>query len=1094
MSSITFKLANAAVFEGKETAYVLGKNGFDQQLGVVKPLVTSVSVTDANIVFTASNLHLLHDDNFDCHIFEARDNAQYVAGTNQISDNIVKYKLNSKAQSSTAGLLEGLVGYESTLTQATSNISSYDISANTFNIAFDSASSATFIKNKLLPIPFYVDLFQLIDKRFSSSNTFFVSGDLQTVSNVHNVTTQSGTVELQLNCNPAVKGLIKTYINGSIYATDPIQYTFNSGDSYVTHNLATDDVQIETIVEDYVVPHLELGDSVFLRNNEQFNSIYNSSYDPTSATYNIDLTASDFFKVTFNNNLASNTGSTVVTNITPDLFASISNVDLTANTVTVTYDEVTTSASYNLANNRIYSVAPVSLNSFSPVSLNGSELEDLGVGAHIIKVSAINERNRISSPVTKTAIIKETPLGRTENLTLTEILFRDRTKGVMSRVQVIFDHIRNRNITNYDLSYRILLESGSDPHPSGMTNFNTVSLSAEGRDTADKMRYTIDNLDLGAAGNIYKLQVRVVPTNGDVSGIEYVEELTLTGKSDNPLNVTNFVVSQSDTTLIFEVDYPVDSASNLDELDILHTEIRFKTPTVPTTDTTAVQSAFANGDVLLLIPHPLTRQEISIDKIGEGSFTFTAKTVDTSGNKAANAVAENFSVSLSSTTEAIVAYNEAAPNVAVSSSIVNSNYGDNNFVSVNESDNGGFVYDVDPITSPIVGSDTPSTVYEDANATASGFSWSSQSGDTDRTDLLITSSNASYISPVRDLGSTIKGSLVVSSSVSSNLLKTVTELSEVLIEGVSEASPSANVLFDADFEIGTVVGYSNTEHTFSFSSTHSTIVDNSANTRIFAILNPGQEVVGEVEPGDDISNVYSYAFIAGAINAYAVELSNVYFANGQAVPLGNASSSTALSNLTQSGNTYKLIDLSQFTDTFGSLDFTPDITLSKNTFARFSSANVFSSADAGSSKPHGNVDPDLFTSTSLDGNWTKQVSGVRQFRYFQVRVDLDIDNYDENNANAFLDELSYEVLAQRKTFSTTVTTTGNILGNSAVDYSSTSFYNIPDVITQVLSEGSYIAKTSSLTNQGCNVRIIDTTTGNIVTTEGIEILVTALGA
>lgn len=1095
MSDITFNVANALPFEGRETAYVLGKNGFETQLGVVKPLVTSVTVTDANLIFTASNIHLLHDDNFDCHIFEARDNAELVASTTQIPDNLVKYNLNSKSVSTTAGLLEGLVGFESTFTLATSNIASYDISSNTFNVAFDTAENANFVKNKLKPTPFYVSLFQLIDKRFTNANTYFVAGEDKKVSNVHNVTNESGTVNLVLNSNPPVKGLIDTFINGSENPTDTIQYSFNPGDDFVTHNLATDDVQIETVVTEYLVPHLEVGDSIFLRDNNQFNKVYNTTFDPASTMYNASLTTSDYFKVKIVDNIASNTGSTVITNTTADLFAKISNVNLASNTVRVNFDTVGTDITYNLANNRIYSITPVALNAFSSVTLDGSEMSDLGVGAHIFKVSAVNERNRISLPVTKTVQIVDPPLGRVTDLSLTETLFKDRTKGIMSRVNIDFTHITNRNITDYELSYRIILNSGSTPHPSGMTDFNTVKLAASGRDATGKLRFTVDNLDLGAPGNTYAMQVRVVPKNGDSKGIESVQELILTGKSTNPANVTSFTVTQSDTTLIFEVDYPTDASNNLAELDILHTEIKYISPTVSESDSAAVQSAFTNGDTLLLIPHPLTRQEISTDKVGEGSFTFTAKTVDTSGNKAATALSDNFTVSIPSTSEAIVVYNEASPNTASISNFVNTNYGDNNFVSVNESDNGGFVYDVDPITTALLGVNTPSTIYEDANASASGFSWTStESGALNRTDLKITSANSSYISAIRDLGAVVRGSLIINSTVSSNLLKTALELNNTLISGVAEESPEANVLFDADFEIGTVTGFSNTDHSFSFSSTHETIVDDSSDTRIFAVLNPGQEVIGVRDAEDDTSNIYSYAFIAGAINAHAVELSAVYYANGVAVPSGNTSSSTAVSNITQTGSSYKLIDLSQFTDSFGAVDFTPDITVSKNTFARFSTSNVFLEADANSSKPHGNVDPDLFTGTSLDGNWTKQFTGLREFRYLQVRVDIDIDDYDEESANAFLDQLSYQVTAPRKTFSTTLTTTGNILGNTSLDYSSASFYNTPDVITQVLSDGSYIAKTSDLTNQGGNVRIIDSTTGAFVSLEGVEILVSAVGA
>ena len=60
--------------------------------------------------------------------------------------------------------------------------------------------------------------------------------------------------------------------------------------------------------------------------------------------------------------------------------------------------------------------------------------------------------------------------------------------------------------------------------------------------------------------------------------------------------------------------------------------------------------------------------------------------------------------------------------------------------------------------------------------------------------------------------------------------------------------------------------------------------------------------------------MFSYALIAGAINAHAVEISNVYYANGTAVVNGNAAVSSALSNITAAGSSYKLVDLYQFID------------------------------------------------------------------------------------------------------------------------------------------------------------------------------------
>lgn len=1093
MSSITFKVANAQSFVGEETAFLLGKNGYSTSLGVVKPLVTSVSIADSNLIFSMSNLHLLHDDNFNCHLLESRSNTLYVSNTSQVDNNIIRYSLDSKTLSTEAGLMEGLVGFDSTITKVSSEISDFNISSNTITVTYDSSAMSSFINSKLLSVPFYVDLFQLIDSRFNSSNTYYVAGDIREVSNTHNVTSFNTTANLVINTSPPTEGLIKTFKNGSETKTSATQYSFIPGTDFITHSIASSDIQIETVVSDYTTPHIEEGDSILLLDNEEIKVVNNSSYDTLSSTFNAALTSSDFFKVTLDSNIASNVGTTDIINVSADLFAKIDNVNLSSNTVKVIYDESTAGAVYNLANNKIYEIVPLSLNAFSPVTLDGTVLKDIGAGAHIIKASSVNERNRISLPITKSVKIIPPPLGQVTNLQLSEVLFRDRTKGIMSRVKVTFDHISNRNVTDYELSYRIVRIAGSEEHPSGMDDFNTIKLDSSGRDSTNKMRYTIDNLDLGKAGNTYSLEVRVLPKNGFVGGLESVSSILLSGKSSNPLNVTEFSVSQSDTTLIFEVDYPVDSQNHLDELDILHTEIRYKSPLQSVDSQASIDSSFTTGDLLLLIPHPLTRQEIAVDKVGEGSFTFTAKTVDTSGNKAASAVGANFSVTLSSSSETIAAYNEADPTSNVISNQLNDNYSANYFVSVNESDNGGFVYDVDPITTSIVGSDTPSTLAEDANASASGFSWSPVSGEVNETDLIINDSNSRYISPIRDLGTVVKGSLVINSSINTFLNEHFSDISTKLIEGVAETPPSSNVLFDSDFEIGTVAGFSNTTHSFTFSSQHSTLVADSSDTLIYAVVNPGQSVVGQIEGKDDISNVHSYAFITGAINAHAVELSNVYYANGHAVPGGNLSSDVALSNLTQSGTQYVLADLSQFTDAFGQLNFAPNLPVSKNVFARFSSSNVFLEADAGSSKPHGNVSTSLFDSTSLDGNWTKQFTGLRDFRYFQVRMDIDIDKYG-SDSNAFLNEFSYQVLSRRKNFSTTITSNDMIIYDIPVDYSSLNYYNIPDVFTQVLSDGSYIAKTQDLTNIGCNVRIYDTQNGNLVTAGDINILVSAVGA
>ena len=76
MKSIKLIVANTQPFIGQSGVAVLGKNGFESVLGQVKPLVVDTTLNSSNIVFTVSNLHLLYDNNFNCHLLEARDAPQ----------------------------------------------------------------------------------------------------------------------------------------------------------------------------------------------------------------------------------------------------------------------------------------------------------------------------------------------------------------------------------------------------------------------------------------------------------------------------------------------------------------------------------------------------------------------------------------------------------------------------------------------------------------------------------------------------------------------------------------------------------------------------------------------------------------------------------------------------------------------------------------------------------------------------------------------------------------------------------------------------------------------------------------------------------
>ena len=368
MANLNFLVSNTTPFVGQPSAALFGKNGAKSSLGTVKPLVLNTELLDTSITFSVSNLHLMYDDNFDSHLLEARNNTQLVTLKGQAPDNLLRYNLNIKSASNTAGAAENTVGHDSTLVALSSNITSFNISANTLTIDYNTAEVAAVVKNALLPSPFYVELQQIIEPTISTSNTFFVSGALSILSNTHNVAEQAGVLSLPLGVVPPAKGLISTFVNGSLIEEEATEFSWSTGDDYIEHNIASSDLQIITSVENYSSPAFESKDSIFIVDNEQLNTINSVSYIASSPTYNSALTSSDFFKVKLTDNIASSVGKTAIMNTSEDLIADITSIDNINNKITITYDDLKYDKGYELANNGIYILAPFSYNDFNSVT------------------------------------------------------------------------------------------------------------------------------------------------------------------------------------------------------------------------------------------------------------------------------------------------------------------------------------------------------------------------------------------------------------------------------------------------------------------------------------------------------------------------------------------------------------------------------------------------------------------------------------------------------------------------------------------------------------------------------------------------------
>jgi hypothetical protein len=83
MAFLRFKTSNISSFSNGQPAYLIGKNGFTTELGVIPALVTSVQKTDsdANVAFTVRGLNNLWDPNSGTHIL----NNNTFTGTKQLT-------------------------------------------------------------------------------------------------------------------------------------------------------------------------------------------------------------------------------------------------------------------------------------------------------------------------------------------------------------------------------------------------------------------------------------------------------------------------------------------------------------------------------------------------------------------------------------------------------------------------------------------------------------------------------------------------------------------------------------------------------------------------------------------------------------------------------------------------------------------------------------------------------------------------------------------------------------------------------------------------------------------------------------------------
>jgi len=1051
--SLNVIVSDQNVLTAGSTATLTGKNGFQSTIGEIRLLANAFTTVDTgggtldgNVELTLEGLNVAFDENFFKHVLEVNDGGVFanLKGSDTIS-------IPVKDKTAPQGLLN-FVGYASDISALSVNVVGFDKSLNTLKFE-NTLTNGLHLVDLLPPAPFYITLNQLLDARYFSNNSFYVSGSEFTYETEGNLAT-SGSTTIPLEITPRSADFVRLYIDGVLKSTG--QYTINlnkslSIDANIIYTRQSGDVLYRAEVDHYTVPAIEVGDNVQTSFNNTF-SVINTSFDPESVTYNAALTANTIYRVELATTPTSNLTGFSFVNIESDPVGSIANVS--GNACTLDYNETTYPSTFNLGNNRIYNLTVGG--EFEKFFVGQDQvIRDLPVGTTSIKARNKSVLGRFSPFTTKSVTVATIPIQRVTGLAVTESLYREQTGGVAVRATCSFDHITGQEVTDYEISYRLATidDVGINDGGADLTSFNTVKVPSTGIDDDGKIRFTVQGINRGTSSGLNSITFRVTPLNKTIRGKTATITKTIIGKTATPTNIFNFTGGQNTDQITLLWQYPRAVSGDLLDLDLKEVVIRRAPGAVANT-----VANFVASDPLVTVSAGTARKSIPIDTFGE--FTYLARARDTSGNFSEDVQAITFTTSRPDRSTVVAAYNEDSPGTDFTV-ITNTNQGESNFPSFADSNTGGLAYDY---TSEV----------DNANGTAEGFSAIGGSP----TDLLVEDDGV-YITQIRDFGATVTGSIFVDIEATQEIKTTYNDTHEALITGVTEASPNGNVLVDVDFGgIGHVLGFANTSQPNQrYDANNKTWMTGGVSGNVYGIYNHGQYV-------GDTANANSYALIAGLINANAIELGASFYANGD--PTG----SNGFSNITVSGNTYELVNFTQFADTGSGDTYEGSLgAISAQTLIRTTTADNSSLYYA-----NGNVDTSQFIGASVNDGFTTYQAGSRTFRQFQLK--FIVNNSKPNEFDFTIDKFRYSIEKDTVTFTDTVTYDGT---PKTVSLATANFLNRPVISYAILDQIDAVANpaivvTTSASNLQVQFQLVAADgTGAYQANSTANVMVTAVG-
>ena len=1036
--SLNIAVSDQNVLTDGATATLTGKNGFQSTIGEIRLLANAVTTVDTgggtvdgNVELTLEGLNVAFDENFFKHVLEVNDGGVFanLKGSDTITVPI-------KEKTAPQGQLN-FVGFATDLVALSVNVTGFDKSVNTLKFENTLTNGVNLI-DLLPPAPFFITLNQLLDARYFSNNSFYVSGSEFTY--VREGTLDATTTHIPLEVTPRESNFVRLFIDGVEKSSGQFTVNLNKSltrDANIVYTTLPGDTNFRAEVDHYTVPVIEVGDNVQTSFNNTF-SVINSSFDPASAAYNAALTANTIYRVQLDTTPTANLTGFSFVNIESDPVGTIANVS--GNSSTLDYSETTFPTTFNLGNNRIYNLTVGG--EFEKFFVGQDQtIKDLPVGTTSIKARNKNVLGRFSPFTTKSVTVSTIPIRRVTGLAVTESLYREQTGGVAVRATVSFDHITGQEVTDYEISYRLASvdDVGLNDGGADLTSFNTVKVPSTGIDDDGKIRFTVGGINRGASSGLNSITFRIVPLNKTIRGQTAEVSKTIVGKTTAPTNVFNFTGGQQTDQITLLWTYPRADSGDLLDLDLKEVVIR----RTPGTQAFTVEN-FVAGDPLVTVSAGTARKSIPIDTFGE--FTYLARTRDTSGNFSDDVAGITLTTTRPNRSSVVAAFNEDDPSTAFAG-IANKNAGESNFPSFSESTQGGTVVPN--------GNQT-----DNANGSSSGFSAISGSA----TDLLLADDGV-YITKIRDFGQTITGAVLVDITASQSIKTTFNDTHEDIFSGVTDAdAPNSNVIKETGFGgIGHVLGFSNTSVVSPrFDSNNQTFMSGGATGNVYAIWNDGKYtgnvinisgvtkaspavvttsgsehglvngnrvIIHDVEgmtqlnnrelyvnrvnatsvqlytdagrttaldstgfgtytssgvlDQGDYANSNSYAHIAGFINADHIELGASYFANG--TPTGT----NALANVTVAGNAFQLVNMTQFSDTGSGDTFAGALgAISAQTQIRTTTAaNSALYASTGTNGiATGALDVSQFVGASTNEGFTTYQAGSRTFRQFQLKL------------------------------------------------------------------------------------------------------------